>query len=283
MSSGARYIDGIDRFCDGWCAKCPSTAHCETFARSRRVVESDAPGGAADPRALKFLRALAAAALQALHSMLDGEPAEDGTATSRAALAASAPGAPRDPGPPARDTPPTTPLRPEPLMVETLSYLHALRDWFADEREWLHERRLSLRARVAASADPLAAVADLEALVAALETIAWDAAVVPDRVARALDAAGSDPAAADGHAKVALLSIDRSIDAWLTVRRARRGLPESIVPLLRHLADLARQLEATFPRARRFLRPGLDAEAGAVTGPGAIGPDRLRRACGGPP
>lgn len=280
MSSRARYIDGIDRFCDGWCAKCPSTAQCETFARSRRLVPIDAPGGAADPRALKFLRALVAAALQALHSVLDDEAAENGAAMPGAALAASAPGAPRDPGPPARDTPPTAPLLPDPLMVETLSYLHAIGDWFADERGWLLDRRVTLRARVSASADPVGVVADLEALVAALETIAWDAAVVPDRVARAIDASGADPASADGHAKVALLSIDRSIEAWLAVRRARRGLPESTVPLLRQLAGLGRQLEAAFPRARRFLRPGLDVNPGVAARPDPASPEgpALRRA-----
>jgi hypothetical protein len=61
-----------------------------------------------------------------------------------------------------------------------------------------------------------------------------------------------------GSAKIALVAIDRSIAAW---RALQISLPEksnTIKPLLVGLDQLRRALEARFPRARDFIRPGFD-------------------------
>jgi hypothetical protein len=63
---------------------------------------------------------------------------------------------------------------------------------------------------------------------------------------------------ANGSAKVALVAIDRSTGAW---RSLQLSLPEkaaSIKPILIDLESLRRSVEARFPRARDFIRPGLD-------------------------
>jgi hypothetical protein len=57
---------------------------------------------------------------------------------------------------------------------------------------------------------------------------------------------------------VALIGIDRSIAAW---RLAQLSLPEraaSIVPLILQLERLRQRIEASFPAARDFVRPGFD-------------------------
>lgn len=62
----------------------------------------------------------------------------------------------------------------------------------------------------------------------------------------------------DGSAKVAMLSIDRSLTAWAVLRN---HLPEQegiILDFLVRLERLRRQTERLFPNARAFIRPGLD-------------------------
>jgi hypothetical protein len=64
---------------------------------------------------------------------------------------------------------------------------------------------------------------------------------------------------ADGSAKVALLGIERSIAAWAALLPRLPDREPGILNLLTALRELLRQVEASFPHARAFLRPGFDA------------------------
>jgi len=73
----------------------------------------------------------------------------------------------------------------------------------------------------------------------------------------ALEGNEYDPQDANGSAKVALLGLERPIAAWATLRR-RFPDHEDIVLALGTLKRLPRQVEASFPNARAFRRPGFD-------------------------
>jgi hypothetical protein len=62
----------------------------------------------------------------------------------------------------------------------------------------------------------------------------------------------------NGSAKIALVAIDRSIGAWRALQISRSDKSQTIMPLLLKLERLRRSLEARFPRARDFVRPGFD-------------------------
>jgi hypothetical protein len=62
---------------------------------------------------------------------------------------------------------------------------------------------------------------------------------------------------ADGSAKVAIIGIERSIAAWATVL-SRFPDHEDPILAMAMLKRLLRQVEAAFPNARAFLRPGFD-------------------------
>jgi len=62
----------------------------------------------------------------------------------------------------------------------------------------------------------------------------------------------------NGSAKVALVAIDRSIAAWGALQLALAEKAQTINPILMELDRLRRLTEARFPRARDFIRPGLD-------------------------
>ena len=95
--------------------------------------------------------------------------------------------------------------------------------------------------------------------------IAWFQYAIRSKTHRALRGLADDdpeerdwPADHDGSAKVALLGIERSHSAWLEL--ACRGLasPAEIEPFVADLIWLSDELERVFPRARAFVRPGLD-------------------------
>jgi hypothetical protein len=62
----------------------------------------------------------------------------------------------------------------------------------------------------------------------------------------------------DGSAKVALIAIDRSIAAWGEIRNHYPLNDDKIMELLRQLGQLNNKVEAAFPDARAFVRPGFD-------------------------
>ena len=63
---------------------------------------------------------------------------------------------------------------------------------------------------------------------------------------------------ANGSAKVALVAMDRSIGAWRALQISLPEKSETIKPMLIELSALRASVEARFPRARDFIRPGLD-------------------------
>jgi hypothetical protein len=66
------------------------------------------------------------------------------------------------------------------------------------------------------------------------------------------------PKDSDGSAKVALIGIDRSIQAWSEVLHLLAEQEASILPILSRLENLRRLVEISFPDARAFKRPGFD-------------------------
>ncbi len=104
-----------------------------------------------------------------------------------------------------------------------------------------------------------------ELLSEALEIVAHDATFIGAKLHRALlgkDEYGlfgaDDPIQNDwnGSAKVALISVERSEHAWLTIAQATgEATPATIA---RRLAELRREVEEVFPKASQFIRPGFD-------------------------
>ena len=104
----------------------------------------------------------------------------------------------------------------------------------------------------------------------ALDVIAWDHILIGAKLHRALhgrDASRSDEGFGDDHpvqndwngsAKVALISIERSEAAWRAVASCAPG--DTPLMMADHLAQLLKDVEREFPRARQFVRPGFDEE-----------------------
>jgi hypothetical protein len=101
----------------------------------------------------------------------------------------------------------------------------------------------------------------------AFEIASWDCHLIGAKLHRALS--GQDEAACggsietdpiqndgNGSAKVALLSMDRSIAAWTTI--AITTADPDATAIAHRLQALLLEVERTFPHARKFVRPGFD-------------------------
>jgi hypothetical protein len=88
--------------------------------------------------------------------------------------------------------------------------------------------------------------------------VRWDHLLIHAKTLRALDRDDEVPEDSDGSAKVALISIDRSIKAWLALRKAFAVDEDRILDALVALQRLRRDVEIEFPGARAFRRPGFD-------------------------
>jgi hypothetical protein len=95
--------------------------------------------------------------------------------------------------------------------------------------------------------------------------IRWFHFPIATKVHRALHGLAEDdpldrewPADHDGSAKVALLGIEESHAAWLSL--VERGIASDAesAPFIAHLVWLGEALEGVFPKARAFVRPGFD-------------------------
>jgi hypothetical protein len=231
--SGGRFVDGIYNYCDRWCERCSFTSRCRVFAME-----------------------LALPAPESAHS--DDPPDFDGVRQLLRELG----GALRE------------------LLAEHGASDEELRALSGDDESALVEsglQNLIDRANAysgAVSACYTRALARAEAINApgideVVATIVHYAFFVPVKVERAIRsqllarrARQADWAAdALGSMKVALIAIERSIEAWRDLEEAA-ALPVQDAVRMRHdLAGLRLECESAIPDAMDFIRPGLDSPA----------------------
>jgi hypothetical protein len=95
--------------------------------------------------------------------------------------------------------------------------------------------------------------------------IGWFHLMIHVKAMRALQGLAEDnpserewPADHDGSAKVALIGIDRSQEAWLDLVDVGLASPSDAAEFIEDLVWLSTALERTFPNARAFVRPAFD-------------------------
>jgi len=100
-------------------------------------------------------------------------------------------------------------------------------------------------------------------IIDSVDIIRWYQYQIHVKIMRALSGKNEDefedmPRDSDGSAKVALLGIDRSISAWGNFLMNFSDDDNSIFNILLHLVDIQHSVDAKFPEARNFIRPGFD-------------------------
>jgi hypothetical protein len=236
LANNPDLISGIYNYCDRWCERCPLTSRCLVYATEQE--DDDLPQNR-DVRNEAFWRKLGSIFLETREMIVEW---------AREAGVDLAGPAEEDERRPQRRR---QLIDNHPLARCGKKYANAASDWF---REFDHISELRTTDN------------DREQLEDAREVIQWYQYQIAVKTIRALSGRRDEeepeltdfPKDSDGSAKVALIGIDRSIAAW---RMMQLSLPEragSIVTLILLLERLRYRLEAGFPRARNFIRPGFD-------------------------
>jgi hypothetical protein len=220
------FIVGVFNYCDRWCDVCALTSWCRLFADAAEMeaqLDSNLKPVVDAPPLPEEIPPPPPRWMQELLDDMNEATSEPMSAADVEALC------------------PKLPPEHERIIDradEYLSQVHA----------WLKARPSSLTSAVDNPAD----------------VIAWFHTMIPVKIRRALNglAEGWDPSNGppdhDSSAKVALLGIDRSLSAWFQfVDRGVVSMPE-VQPFVTALEWLRQQLEQVLPRARLFVRPGLD-------------------------
>lgn len=231
-------IRDMHHYCDRWCERCPQTARCLSFRLEQsgstaggRYWDGVARNGPGDGQADQDEPPRRATPIKRTAERDDGAfPGRDGGALHRQAQ----------------------------------GYRQAARSLVQMLPDALQEIEAELRLQTQlGTGSPEATAAQIRN---ALEVIEWYVYFIEVKLRRALASQAEESEAgfagqvgdADGSAKVALLAIDRSLQAWTTLRSHTARHHDAILDVLVRLDRLRHAVERVFPRARQFRRPGLD-------------------------
>jgi hypothetical protein len=255
LSENPDFIPGIYNYCDRWCERCSFTSRCMNFALSEEHF--DAPQSR-DINNRAFWVKLSEI-FQLTLEMVKETAKEQGIDLDSL-----------DPRQAAdeRDTTRNLAENHE-CALFAKAYSETVKIWFDSAKELFEQKAddLSLEVRLELpNHNPAQEAFNLKDTV---DIIRWYQHFIYVKLVRAISGTleetseGSDeiPEDANGSAKVALVSIDRSIAAWGQMSRHFPEREDDILNIIVHLDRLRRKTEAIFPDARSFVRPGLDSAA----------------------
>jgi len=223
----------ISEYCDRWCERCAFTSRCSAYAVEAALAMCDGDLAAAVELAVGTPPSLDGTRKRSRLTELltDYDPTEQELAEIDKELEER------------EERIDESPLTTDSKVFSTLSHV------------CLEKHRESLELH------------DDRAVREALEIASWDCSFIGPKLHRALDGhdeaehigrPGEDPVQNDwnGSAKVALISIERSIGAWNTLAETTADADAAMIA--ERLQRLRVDVERAFPNARKFVRPGFD-------------------------
>ncbi|MFD2572423.1 hypothetical protein ACFSUS_17420 [Spirosoma soli] len=252
MNTQPDLITGIYNYCDTWCERCLFTSRCRSFqiqSETGLTKALDTEGNLVQQltEALNLTKQY----IENLTRSQENSGLNELTEQQTQALEEKA-------------------IRRESARRHLISelaneYMRLSGIWSKEEKGLLEQagqqqlREVELGLKTQEEAMPL-----LNALKDAWEMIRWYRTLIPVKTQSALRAL-SEPSADVhlmnyhlGKAKLVLVSIDRSFMAWQTMIQHYPEKTDDLLDMLSLLSRLRRELEALFPEARAFQRPGLD-------------------------
>lgn len=252
MNDKSRLIPNIYTYCDSWCERCLFTSRCNSF-QIQLEAGLMTPVVNGDNMAQQLT-----AALNLTKQYIDRLAQSQEPTGTHAPNNAQAQLLEEKP---VRISQP----QPDPVIILANAYLKQTGLWLNTEKQLLEragqqqllEVRLGLRTE-------LEVMPILHALKDAWEMIRWYRTLIPVKIQaalRALTEPTNDPYLAAyylGKAKLVLVSIDRSLQAWETILHHFPEKADDLLDLMAMLSRMSREMDMLFPQARAFRRPGLD-------------------------
>ncbi len=257
MAADPRFISGIYNYCDRWCERCEFTSRCLNHAMTSEDDGWDPASRDIENQALWdrlhdiFRQTIEMIREDAAERGIDLEMSPEELKQFE-----------REENRKRRQA------KNHPASRAAWKYVKMTDKWFEENKGLFEEEERKLNSAFLMELPGEDPEEEAAAVQDAIEIIGWYQHQIWVKLQRALhqdengDILDDDgkpfPRDSDGSAKVALLGIDRSIEAWGALRRYLASQTDSILGIMVHLDRLRRRVEAAFPNARAFVRPGFD-------------------------
>jgi hypothetical protein len=250
------FIKGIYHYCDRWCERCEFSHRCYNFAVNERYFGDDPE--ARDMSNQKFWDTLERIYDDAKKSLNKSLKKLAGSAELPSIEAADAH---------EKHVERRARAIGQKETKLALTYAHMVDEWFNNELRLPLQHVADLEKQVEFGHVKLTeAKGDLVRLNDCVEIIRWYQHFIFVKLGRAFSSlveeqeneAFAVERDADGTAKVALISIDRSISAWSALSEMFPEKSDSILEILVNLDRMRKGMESKFPNARKFIRAGFD-------------------------
>jgi hypothetical protein len=245
-------ISGIHNYCDKWCERCTFTSRCAVYAMGE---DDEAAMASKDVENGEFWEGMAEMFVDMLQ-MLREMAEEKGIDLSAEAMDEYE----------QEKAQIDQEVDSYPVMRAADKYRDDVFQWFEGVRESLVEKGKDLEKKAFLDLPQTSPEEEAIDLNDALEVVQWYHTVISTKMIRAvhgivrpLPAMLEDmPRDSDGSAKVALICMDRSLQAWSRLLKHLPDREDQILDFLVQLERMRRETENVFPNSRAFARPGFD-------------------------
>ena len=233
-------VPGIYNYCDRWCERCHLSNLCALCDDPTSASFEKNASGTLNPLSLQFATPT---------TILNESTRDHGLSLTMAEVRNAW----------RRDEDQVQARKPHPLLIRSLDYDMRVFRWMASpdvaERctteEGSHLAKIPDSITVIARYSPFIHIKLSRAIASIITTDEW-----AEKNGLQKDS--------DGSAKIALIAIDRSVQAWHTLYNAMDSFEDDILSFLVTLQRLKEMVVQKFPNAMQFVRPGFD-----------VSPDRL--------
>lgn len=254
LAKDPRFISGIYNYCDRWCERCPFTSACMNYALSEEESDSAESKDMNNQAFWGKLHNVFQVTLEMIQESaeemsIDLNDIDDEGFARQEELVHKM-------------------VEDKPYTRDAFSYAEMVSEWFDSNDDALQSKGEELLAQAQAEIPASQPETDALKIKDCLEIIRWYQHQIYVKLCRAasgmirgeLEESDYLPKDANGSAKVAILGIERSIAAWGGLLHEFPDQENPILDVLVALKRLLRQVDAAFPDARAFVRPGFDTQ-----------------------
>ncbi|WP_291322480.1 hypothetical protein [Desulfonatronospira sp.] len=243
LAENPDFIPGIYNYCDRWCERCAFTSRCMNFAMEQEFFQEQKSSDEMNAAFWESISNIFEVTISLLYDLaqergIDLDAArEDQDAKHEQAMQRA---------------------RKHICTILAQRYREMAKEWLESSEVWTQDMAVKIPGVISAGEAP--------GLQEAREIIYWYLFLIEAKIVRALHGKAEEEECelesygrdADGSAKVALMGIERSLAAWGVVHEIIDHDRHGVQNILFCLDRLRRKLEAVFPQARDFVRPGFD-------------------------
>jgi hypothetical protein len=252
LANDPRFIPGVYNYCDRWCERCPFTSRCMNYALSEDELNKPESKDITNQAFWDKLHDIFQETLEMVKETAE-EMGIDLNTIDREEYAE-------------QDEMVHKMVKDQPHTQAAHAYADMVNKWFDSNQNLLKNKAEDLLSLAHAEIPGNRIDEDVLKIQDCLEIVRWYQHQIYIKLCRAssgmirgeLEDDEYFPQDANGSAKVSIIGIERSIAAWGGLLHEFPEQETSILNVLVALKKLLRQVDAAFPDARAFIRPGFD-------------------------